>query len=170
MFPQVTGVFPLGDDPPRRFWTNPLFVGVATGVVVRCWRALTLTVGPSESLFYVGTAFVIGHLLVLGMATLHLGNLTVRRWVWMAPAFALCEAIAESVTSLGLIAIGVERIGSMAARWSDWPGLALNTLMWRMIVIILFALLLAGVVQLVRRLHVRRQGREGTLDAVDGQT
>lgn len=169
LFPQVTGTFPLGERPPHRFWLSPVLSGAATGIAVRVYRALTLTVGPNESLLYVGTAFVVGQLFILGMATLHLGNATVRRWVWLAPAFAFCEAIAEALTSLALIAGGWERIGSMPARWVDWSELALNTLVWRVAVIIVFALVLAGVVQLVRRLNVKRLDREHTLDAVDGK-
>jgi hypothetical protein len=169
LFPQVTGAFPLGERPAHRFWLSPLLVGATTGVLVRLYRAVTLTIGPNESLLYVGTAFVVGQLLLLGMATLHLGNVTVRRWVWLAPAFAFCEAIAEALTSLVLIAGGWERVGSMPARWSDWSELALNTLVWRVAVILVFALLLAGVVQLVRRLNVKRLDREHTLDAVDGK-
>lgn len=169
LFPQVTGTFPLGEAPPHRFWTQPLLVGTATGIAVRAWRALTLTWGPNESLLYVGTAFVVGQLFMLGMATLYLGNFTLKRWVWLAPAFAFCEAIAESLASAALIAVGMERVGSMVARWSDWPDIALQTLIARLLTLIVFALVLAAVVQVVRRLNVKRLHREHTLDAVDGK-
>lgn len=165
-FPQVTGAFPMGEKTPHRFWMSPVAMGIATGVAVRLYRAATLSIGPSESMVYAATAFVIGQLIVLGMATLHLGNFTVRRWVWLAPAFALVEAITESVVSLALIGAGVERIGSVAARMSDWSGLAINALIWRVLVILAWALLLAGVVQLVRRFLLRREHREHTLEAL----
>ncbi len=167
LFPQVTGAFPLGEKPPHRFWTSPVAMGLATGIGVRLYRALTLTVGPSESMIYVGLAFVVGQLVILGMATLHLGNFTLKRWVWLAPAFAFTEALAESIASLALIAVGVERVGSVQAQYSDWSGLAVNTLLWRMAVTLVYALVLAGVVQLVRRLMLKRDHREHTLEAVE---
>jgi hypothetical protein len=165
-FPQVTGTFNAGEPASRRFSLSALAMGVATGVLVRLYRALTLSVGPNESMLYVGTAFVIGQMLVLGMATLHLGNFTLKRWFVHAPAFAVAEAVTELVVSLGLIALGLERLGSGRATFGDWPALALNTLLWRVVAVLVYALVLAGVVQLVRRVLLKRDHRDHTLAAV----
>jgi hypothetical protein len=166
LFPQVTGVFQADDAPIGRFWLSSLAVGATTGVIVRLYRALTLSVGPNESLLYVGAAFVVGQLIVLGMATLHLGNFTLRRWVSRAPAFAITEAVTEVVVSLGLLLIGMERVGSARAALPQWPALAINTFVWRLPVVLLYALVLAGIVRFVRRLLIKREHRERTLEAV----
>lgn len=167
-FPQVTGSFAL-DEPPKRFWLSSVAVGVVTGLVVRLYRALTLTVGPNESMLYVGAAFVVGQLIVLGMATLHLGSFTLKRWISRAPLFALTEAATELLVSLGLIGLGVERLGSVRATFGDWPALAVNTLLARVLVVLLYAGVLAGVVQLVRRWMLKREHRDHTLQAVEGR-
>jgi hypothetical protein len=54
-------------------------------------------------------------------------------------------------TSLLLIAIGKEPLGSTRAEWHDWPAMAMGTLATRGSLILLWALLLAGIVQIVRR-------------------
>lgn len=162
-FPQVTGAFSINEPPVRRFWLSSLAVGVVTGVVVRLYRALTLSVGPNESMLYVGTAFVLGQMIVLGMATMHLGSFTVRRWLTKAPAFAFAEAGTELLVSLLLITIGFERLGSTQATFANWPTLALNTLLARVLAVLLYAAVLAGVVRLVRRWMLKREraGHQG---------
>jgi hypothetical protein len=166
-FPQVTGTFRIEEPPAlRRFSMSPVAMGVATALLVRPYRALTLSVGPTDSLLYVGAAFIVGQVIVLGMATLHLGNFTLRRWLRLAPIFAITEAATEAVLSLLLIAIGMERLGSTRAVFADWSGIAFNILLWRVLVVLLYALLLAGIVQLVRYLLLKGKHREHTLDAV----
>ena len=144
----------------------PIAMGLLTGVIVRLYRTLTLSVGPNDSMLYVGAAFVLGQMIVLGMVTLHLGNFTLRRWLYLAPVFALSEVAAECLVSLALMAPGLEYLGSRHAAFSDWPGIALSIFLWRMIAILVFAVILAGVVQLVRFQLVKRGHREHTLDAV----
>ena len=170
-FPQVTGAFRL-EEPPffRRLTMSPVVAGVAAGLVVRLYRVFTLTVGPSESMLYVGAAFILGQVILLGMATLHLGNFTLRRWLYLVPVFAVIEAVTEAVVSLALIAAGVERLGSAHATFTDWPGIALGITLWRIGVLVVYATLLAGVVQLVRYVLVRRGHREHTLEAVHGES
>lgn len=166
-FPQVTGTFKLEEPPAlRRFSMSPVGMGVATGILVRLYRAVTLSVGPNESLLYVGAAFVLGQMLVLGMATLHLGNFTLRRWLYLAPLFAVTAASTESVVSLALIAGGLEPLGSTRATFGDWSGVAANIFLWRVLAVLVYAALLAGVVQLVRYLLLKRTHREHTLSAV----
>lgn len=145
---------------------SPLKMGIAAGVLVRLYRALTLSVGPNDSLLYIGAAFVLGQMIVLGMVTLHLGNFTVRRWLYLTPAFAAAEIVAESVAAAALIAATVERLGSIRAVWSDWPGMVAGIGLWRLLAIVIYATVLAGVVQLVRYINVRREHREHTLEAV----
>jgi hypothetical protein len=168
-FPQVTGSFAIDDPPIRRFWLSSVAVGVLTGVVVRLYRALTLTVGPDESMLYVGAAFVVGQMIVLGMATMHLGAFTLKRWISRAPLFAFSEAATELLVSFGLIGLGVERLGSVRATFANWPTIAMNTLLSRVVVVLLYAAILAGVVQLVRRWMLRREHREHTLEALESR-
>lgn len=166
-FPQVTGTFRLEDPHPlRRFSMSAVGMGVATGLVVRLYRALTLSVGPNESLLYVGMAFILGQMFVLGMATLLLGNFTLRRWLHRAPVFAITAAATEALVSLGLIAGGLEPFGSTRAAFGDWTSLAVNILLWRVLAVLVYAAILAGMVQLVRYLLLKRTHREHTLDAV----
>jgi hypothetical protein len=72
--------------------------------------------------------------------------------LWRAPAFALIECTAEMATSALLIWIGREPYGSIRAEWHDWPSMAIGALATRGLVIILWTLLLAGIVQIVRRM------------------
>lgn len=169
-FPHVTGTFKLEEPPTfRRFLMSPVAMGLLTGLITRLYRALTLSAGPMSSMLYVGMAFVLGQMLILGLATVHLGNFTLRRWLYLAPVFAIAEVIAEVLVSLALLAAGLERLGSRQAVFGDWPGIALSTLLWRLLVIVLYATLLAGVVQLVRYLLVKRVNREHTLERVTAE-
>jgi hypothetical protein len=65
--------------------------------------------------------------------------------------FAAVEVAAELGMSSVLIALRQERVGSRLAGWGDWWPLAARTLLERALVCALFALVLAAVVQLVRR-------------------
>jgi hypothetical protein len=169
-FPQVTGAFRIEERPGlRRFTMSAVAMGVLTGLVVRLYRAFTLSVGPSESLLYVSAAFVLGQMFLLGMVTLHLGNFTLRRWLYLVPLFVVAEAVTEALVSLALVAAGMERVGSTGATLADWPRLALGIALWRAVAIVIYAAVLAGVVQLVRYLLVRRRHREHTLEAVHGE-
>ena len=166
-FPPITGTFKLEEPPAlRRFTLGPVAMGVVAGVVVRLYRALTLSVGPTDSMLYFGAAFVLGQMLLLGMVTLHVGNYTLKRWLILVPVFTLAEVAAEVLTSLGLIALGIERMGSVPAVMNAWPAIALNTLLWRTATIVVYAGVLAGVVQLVRYLLLKRGHREHTLNAL----
>jgi len=66
-------------------------------------------------------------------------------------AFFLIEVIVEMGMSTLLIAVGRERFGSRAAVWEDWWSMAGQTFWQRGVVLVMFALVLAAVVQLVRR-------------------
>lgn len=134
-------------------------MALLTGVVLRLVRVLALG-HASSSWWFVGGAYAVGIFLLLGMVTAHLANFPIRQWSWRAPAFAVVETIGESITSAALLAIGRERLGTARASWHDWPAMISGTLAWRLVVIALWALLLAGVVTLVRRVVAARRKRE----------
>jgi len=166
-FPHVTGTFRIEEAPAfRRFTMSIVEMAVITGVLLRLGRAVVLTVGPNENLLFFGGAVAAGLIWICGMATLHLGNFTLTRWIWRAPTFVILEAIAESVTSLVLIALGGEAVGSARATFADWPAITASTFLWRLIAVLAYSAVLAGVVQLVRYALVKHDRREQTLDAV----
>lgn len=141
--------------PLRAFAIRTVEPAGIAGVVIRVWRAVVL-VPEQWWLFVLG---VLGGLVFLcGMLTWHLGNFPVRRWPLRALLFLVIEVAAEMGTSTILLAIGRERIGSHVAVWADWWPMAWQTLWQRTALIAVFALLLAAVVQLVRRTIDRRHG------------
>lgn len=167
LFPQVTGTFRLEEPPAlRRFSMSIVGMALVTGVALRLFWALVVTEGPNDSLVFAGGMFALRLIALFGMVALHLGNYTVKHWVWRAPAFAVLEGVAESLTALALIALHREPLGSARATFADWPAIAAGTVFWRVVAVIAFALLLAGVVQLVRRLLLSRDHRSHTFDAV----
>lgn len=141
--------------PLRAFAIRTVEPAGITGVVIRLWRAMVLAPDPGW-LFVFG---VLGGLVFLcGMLTWHLGNFPVRRWPLRALLFLVIEVAAEMGTSTLLLAIGRERVGSRVAIWADWWPMAWQALWQRTLLIAVFALLLAAVVQLVRRTIDRRHG------------
>jgi hypothetical protein len=142
----------------RRLSFSLVEMALVTGVTLRLFRALVLTHG-SSSWLYLGGTIALGILLLIGMATAHLANFTIRQWSWRAPAFGALEATGEMAASAALIALGREPLGTGRASFGDWPGVAMETLAWRLAVVSVWALLLAGIVQLVRSLVARRVRR-----------
>lgn len=167
-FPRHTVEWPKFEEPPafQRFTRSLVEMAVITGVLFRLYRALAMTTGPSSNWVFLGTAFALGTLFIFGMATLHLGNFPLRHWVWRAPLFGGVEVAAEALTSLALIAARREPLGSERASLQDWPDIIASTLVWRVGGVIIFALVLAGVVQFVRYLLLRRENRVHTAMAV----
>jgi hypothetical protein len=166
-FPNTTVEFKIEEPPAfRRFTRSIAEMAIVTGVLFRLYRALAMTVGPTTSWLYFGATLAAGLLFILGMATLHLGNFSLRRWLWRAPAFGAIEAAAESLTSLALIFAHREPMGSERAHPHDWLEIAAHTFLWRVVGVCVFALLLAGVVQLVRYMLLRRENRVHTAVAV----
>lgn len=139
----------------RKFSLSLVEMAVLTGVVLRIYRAVVITHG-SSSWLWVGGTFAFGLLVLAAMATVHLANYPVHRWVWRAPLFALIEAAAESLTSLVLIALGREPLGSARAEWSEWLPMTWDTIWTRELVVCGWALILAGVVSVVRRTILRQ--------------
>ncbi len=167
-FPHTTTEWKKFEEPAafRRFSMSIAEMAIVTGVLFRLYRALAMTLGPTTSWMYFGAALAVGALFILGMATLHLGNFPLHRWLWRAPVFALIEAAAESLTSFALILAHREPIGSERAHPHDWLEIAARTFLWRVVGVVLFALLLAGVVQFVRYMLLRREHRLHTAVAV----
>jgi hypothetical protein len=150
-FPVKTASYPKIDEIRsfRRLTFSIVEMALLTAVVLRVYRALALSLAGAN-VFFLGLSFAIGFIVLFGMVTLHLGNYTVRRWVWRAPLFALIEASAEALTSLGLILIHREPLGSARATFADWPGIVGSIFTWRLSAIVVFALVLAAVVQMAR--------------------
>lgn len=144
-------VVPWGEEtlhPLRAFAIRTIEPAGITGLILRLWRAVLLASG-SWVFFVVGMTAAV--LFLCGMLTWHLGNFPVRRWPLRVLAFWIVEVVVEMGTSTLLIALGRERFGSRVAAWSDWWAMSAQTTWQRGLVIVLFALTLAVVVQLVRR-------------------
>jgi hypothetical protein len=139
--------------PLRAFSLRAFELAGITGVALRLFRAVVL--GTTGWVLFVA-GLVAAVLFLCGMLTWHLVNYPARRWPARVTGFFVVESAAELGTSSLLIALGRERVGSRLATWNDWWPMAGQTLLERALVLALFALLLAGAVQLVRRLTARR--------------
>src|SRR5215831_11747341 len=134
----------------RRLSYSLVEMAIVTGILVRTYRVVVLTHGPDNWLYF-GATFAIGAIFLLGMVTAHLANFPLHQYVWRAPAFVGVAVAAEMVTSALLISLGHEANGAQRAHWDDWVGMSLNALLFRGIAILVWAAILAGSVQLVRR-------------------
>ena len=134
----------------RRLSLSLVEMSLVTGILLHVYRAYVFTHRANGWLFSVGS-LALGLIFLLFMTTAHLANFPIQKWAWRAPAFALLECAGEMVTSLLLIWIGREPLGSARAEWHDWAGMAMGTLATRGLLILLWSLLLAGIVQIVRR-------------------
>jgi hypothetical protein len=143
----------------RKLAFSILDMALVTGVMLRLGRAVLLASAGSTSGTVFATGFAVGSLFLFGMTAIHLGNFPLRHWVWRAPVFALLVGVVESGTSLILIALGREPYGSARATYLDWLPMALNTLTWRMVATVPFAIALAAVVQWTRTATLRREQR-----------
>jgi hypothetical protein len=134
----------------RRLSYSLVEMALVTGVVMRAYRLVILTHG-GNSWLYLGATFALGAIFFLGMVTAHLANFPLHQYLWRAPAFAGIEVAAEMVTSALFISLGHEANGTVRAHWDDWLGMSVNALAIRGTAILLWAAILAGSVQLVRR-------------------
>ena len=147
-------------------------MGIVTGIVARLYRMLILgraTTGTGTAI-----ALTFGAVFLLLMTALHVSRFPIRDWLWRAPAFAAIEGAAEMLVSLLLIAMGREAIGTGVATYHDWPGMAMSTVIWRVVTISVFALILAGVVKWVRYMILKKEHAawsDGTVRAgIPGET
>ena len=109
---------------------------------------------------FVGT-FIAIPVILLALATIHLASYPLHQWVWRAPVFALVESTTESVLSLVLIYAGRERWGTGRAVFGDWPAMSASTFISRFAMICVFALVLGGVAQFVRRREIHAERKKG---------
>lgn len=135
----------------RKFSRSLVAMAVVTGIIWRLLRALFLQTGPTGSPLYFGSVIALGVLVFFGMATLHVGNYPLKRWLWRVPAFALVEGASEVATSAALVALGSEIYGSATAEWSDLASIAATVLSTHLVVLSMYGSVLALVVQGIRR-------------------
>jgi hypothetical protein len=166
-FPRHTVAWKLEEPSALRKLTLSLVeMAVLTGIVVRLLRSLALTNAPDGSLLWIAAAYALPIALLCAMLTLHLGNYTLRQWLWRAPAFAGIAAAAEMAVSLLLITLHREPLGSGRAELSDWPSMAVTTAIAEFVTVGVFAALLAGVVQLMRWALLKHEHRDHTAVAI----
>jgi hypothetical protein len=140
----------------RKFSFSLVEMAIVTGILLRLYRVIVLTHALNNWLF-LGATVAVGAVFLFGAVTAHLANYPLHQYFWRAPVFALIEVAAEMATSAALIALHRERNGSVPAHWDDWAGMSLNALLVRGLPIVIWGLLLAGVVQLVRRTIVHEE-------------
>jgi hypothetical protein len=161
-FPERTIVWAEHEIAWLRRWTLvPAAIGLGTGVVLRVTNSVVITYGPSNRWTFVVVWYVLEAILLCGAATLHLGNYPARTWLWRAPLFAAWETVGGAVASAVLIAAHREFWGAAHADFDDWPGIVVWTLILHTVAICLYSAALAGVVESVRAILVRREGTVG---------
>jgi len=150
-FPKQTLEFKFEEPKAfRRISFSLIEMAIITGILLRVYRVVVLTHG-SNNWLYIGGTITLGVVFLLGMLTAHLANYPLHQYPWRGPAFALVEVVAEMTVSALLIMVGHEANGTVRAHWDDWIGLGLNALLFRGLAIVIWTLLLAGVIQIVRR-------------------
>jgi hypothetical protein len=150
--PTQTGAWDAYEASAVRIFSRSLVaMAVVTGVLWRLCRAVLLGTGPTESPLFFGSVLALGVVVFFGMATLHVGNFPLKRWLWRFPVFALVESAAEVAVSMMLIALGREPYGSTMAEWTDVASIAIKILTTHVIVLSIYGGMLALVVQGIRR-------------------
>ena len=166
-FPTDTVQWKVEESPAFRRVTISIWeTAIVTGIVMRLLRSLLFSRPASGVAFGIAIAFL-GVLLAAAL-TAHVGNYPLRHWVWRVPGFAAIESAAESLVSLALIAMHREPNGSGRAEMADWGSMALTTFMSRLLECVVYALILAGVVQFVRYVLLPRAEQED-LDAEESR-
>jgi hypothetical protein len=160
-FPRTTHeIRPDEASPFRALTRSAVEMGLLTGIVIRLFRSLVLTHG-SNSWLYLGGMFALGAIFLFAMTTIHLANFPLRRWLWRAPMLGVLVAAGEMAASLALIVAGREPSGTVRAELTDWPGMAVSALLFRLTAVCAWALVLAGAVTVARRaLGAARRKRE----------
>jgi hypothetical protein len=143
--------------------------GLLAGIVLHLVHALALAYIPEGRWVLFSLLDAVLFLTLFAAAAAHLANYPLRHWVWRAPAFAMLSALGSMGTSVVLIAVHRERLGSTRADWDDWPSMAVRAAAWDTISVCIFALLLAVVVQIVRAALLRHEHRDSTVEAVHEQ-
>jgi len=141
---------------PRRVSLSLIGMAAGTAVLVRLLRLLALS-SRTLTVWEIIPIFAAMYIVLLGMTAAYLGNHPVHQWVWRAPLFAVLECACEALVSALLISAHVERIGQVRAEWGNWTGMALLTLARHGVAIVVFAIVLAFVVQLVRSALIAKE-------------
>jgi hypothetical protein len=160
----VSDLFPLHtttmriEEPKafRRFSLSLVEMSLITGVLVRVFRSLVLTHGTS-SFAYIASTMSVAIVFLIFMATSHLANYPLHHWLWRAPAFAGLEVVSEMMTSLLLIYLSREPNGTVRAHFDDWTSMAFRTALYRGLVVVVWSLVLAGIVQIVRSRFIKEE-------------
>lgn len=139
----------------RRFSLNIVEMAALTGVALRLYRAVVTTQSSGSWVWFI--AFAGGILLLCAMATLHLANYPLHKWVWRAPLFVLIEVASEALTSLVLIAFHREPTGTARAEFADWLPMMGSALWTRALIVIGWSLVLAGAIWVVRHTILREE-------------
>ena len=154
-FPKNTATMRIEEPKAfRRLSLSLVEMALVTGLLVRVYRSVVMTHG-SSSFVYIASMMTVALVFVVGMATAHLANYPLHQWVWRAPAFAGLEIVAEMVASAFLIWIGREPNGTVRAHYADWPGMMTRALEIRGVVVVVWSLFLAAIVQIVRNRLVK---------------
>jgi|SRR5688572_21612341 len=144
-------------------------MALITGIIARLYRAMVLGRADSPTARSLALTLAIGALFLLIMATIHLSRFPLRDWLWRAPGFAAAEGAVEMLVSLALIAMSREPLGTGAAHFHDWPMMSVRTILWRVLMISLFALVLGLIVKYVRFMVLRREHSAWSEGTVRGE-
>lgn len=143
----------------RRLSLSLVQMALLTGVVLRLLRAVAFALGQVSWLLFAASIFI-AFIILIGMTTAHLANYSPRRWAWRAPLFAGVVSLGAMSASLLLIALRHEPEGAARAEFHDWPSMALRFLAYSELTVCLWALLLAGVIALLRWSSARSAQQE----------
>jgi hypothetical protein len=166
-FPRHSIAWKIDEPAAFRALTLSLFgSGLLAGVVLHLVHTVAFAYIPEGRFVVFSIVDVVILLALLAAAAAHLANYPLRHWIWRAPSFATVAAIGTIATSAVLLALHRERVGSTRANWYAWPSLALRVFVVDLISVCLFAVLLAGVVQVVRSALIRHDHRESTIEAI----
>jgi hypothetical protein len=162
-FPESTFASKRVDSFLSRIPRSLIPMALITGIVVHSYIWIVLA-RASVSFGWIALllAFSGRFVLLLGLATVYLGNHPVRQWVWRVPLFALAECAVEAVMVAILIRVRAERIGTEHAQQRDWWSIASDILIYHGIAIIVFSAILAVVVQTVRYALLKHEHRDTT--------
>jgi hypothetical protein len=128
----------------RRASLSLTLFGILTGIGVRCYRWFVLAVLAPQSPGYIILTIVAGVAILCALVTVHLANFPLRAWRWRAPLLGAYIAAGEALMSLLLTMAHQERLGRTLATPGDWAGSLPTLFVSRLIVVSLYALLLAG--------------------------
>ena len=154
----------------RRLSVSLPQMALVTGIGMRLWRSYVLTHGSADSWAWVGGTLLVGVSFLFLMTAIHLGNFTLRNWTWRAPLFAVLESGTEILVSLALTTLNLEPLGADMADIEDWRPTATRILLWRLAGVVLFTVVLAVVVSILRRIILAAEDRGHTVAAVHRAT